>query len=810
MNWLHDVRFAVHSLLKHPGFTAAALLTLMLGIGMNTAVFTLVNAVILRGLPFEEGHRIIHIECRNPSQNRPSMAVSYPEYQHWKEAEVFSEVAAYERFETTLEEAGRATRQVRAAYLTHDALHLLRVNPVRGRGFLERDAQPSASPVALLSYSIWRERYAGRDDVLGREVSVGGQSATVVGVLPRGFHFPLDEDLWLALRPDDSLLRPQVRRLRVFARMAAGAQLGDVRGRLEVLSARLEQAYPESNQGVEAVAEGYNDKFNGGGIRVVFLTLLFAVGFLLLIVCANLANMTLVRAFSRTRELAVRSALGASRWKLQRRMLTESVLLALVGGAAGMAVAFLVVDLFSQAVANVEGTPYWIEFTFDPAVFAYLFAVCLATGLVFGAYPAWKAARADLNHWLKEGQRTAGGRSSRRFASALVVGQMAFSVLLLVGAGLLARSFVHLLALDTGVQEENLLTLRLRFPDSDPWTEGEHRLQFLNLLQERLQGLAGVQQAALGSHLPLGGAGNWPLLLPETPQPEDAPSRLPSVPVQVVSEGYFQTMGSPLRAGRGFTASDGGPSQPVAIVNQAFLRRWRESVAGVGGRFRLYEGGNDQPGPWLRVVGVAPDIRHNSPSDPEVLPLVYLPLRHFPLRSALARLRVPGDPYSAVEPARGVLREMHSRLLFADVTSLKDQLWRQTWPYRTFGGLFALFALTALVLSLVGAYSLAAHAVEMRYRELGIRMALGATPRSLRRLVLRSGVLRLALGLVLGLALAVALSRVLHTLLVGVEPTDPLVFSAALALITICGLAACLLPARRAARLDPVEVLQDG
>jgi predicted permease len=573
---------------------------------------------------------------------------------------------------------------------------------------------------------------------------------------------------------------------------------------MKLIAQRLEKEYPGTNKGVGSVVQTFNDRFNGGPIRMVFLALLGAVGFVLLIACANVANLLLARAITRTKEVSVRVALGASRARVIRQLLVESVLLSSMGGLLGLGVAVAGVRAFDLAVADV-GKPYWIRFTMDPTVFAYVAGICVVTGVLFGIAPALHATKVDFAERLKESGRGSGGsRRSRRLSATLVVSEVALSVVLLAGAGLMIRSFLELQSLQSGVNPRDALSFRLNLPEAKYPRAGEARNAFYERLVPRLAALPGVERVALTSNLPMGGAASWPFEFEGQSRVENV--RRPSVSGVLVTPDYFRVLEIPLLQGRVFEEADGTPGHEVAIVNRRFVSRYFANQDPIGRRLRLVRENREDP--WLTVVGVSADVRQNSPNEPEIAPVLYVPYRQDAPGSAAVVARTSVAPAALLAAFRKEVQAIDQDLPLFQAGSLDEFFARQRWPFRVFGSLFAILAGVALLLSGTGIYSVMAYAVEQRTQEIGVRVALGAGTRSIVWLVLGQGSRQLALGLVLGLGAALGATRVLRSVLVQVQPTDPLTLAAVALVLIGAAAAACWLPVRRAQRVDPVVALR--
>jgi predicted permease len=806
-----DLRLAFRMLVKDRWFTLVAILALGLGIGLNATVFTFVNAVLIRGLPFPHPEQIFHINGRNTSTGGGS-AVSFLDFEDYRTgATAFAGLAAYRGGNFTVTENGRPPERLQGVFVTANTFSLLGQAPMYGRAFSPDEDRPGAPPAALVGYGVWQSRYAGDGQLVGRVIKINGVSRTVIGIMPEGMKFPNNADIWLPLVPEaDDLARRDERRLNLFGRLAPGATRESATTELAGIAARLEQQYPDTNKQIGVEVLTFNERFNGGPIRAVFLALLGAVGFVLLIACANVANLLLARSATRTREVAVRVALGATRTRIVRQLLVESVLLACLGGLFGLGLAQAGVRLFDAAVSDV-GKPYWIVFTFDPVVFAYFAAVCLATGVIFGLAPALQVSKTNVNEVLKEGGRgSAGAVRGRRLVSALVVAELTLTIVLLVGAGLMIRSFFKLYSFNLGIDTASMLTMQVALPDGKYPAAADRRL-FHDALLPRLAAVPGMQAAAIASELPSGGAGSRGLEIEGRPWSDPAnPPRTASV---VISPGYFDVAGVAMRRGRTFHDRDGTAGSETAIVNERFAAQFFPDQDVIGRRIRLAPGGRpgqapSAPAPWLTVVGVSPTIRQGNPQNADSDTVVYLPYRQDVPGFMIILTRSAVPPASLSMLVRQAVQEVDPDQPVFQVQTMDEFLARGRWPYRVFGTMFTIFALIALVLSAVGVYAVTAYSVTQRTPEIGLRMALGAQPAQVSWLILRRGLSQLAIALALGLILAWFASSALQSLVVQIPARDPVTFAAIAGVLAAVTIAACLIPARRATRLDPLSALR--
>ena len=807
MTILQDLRFAARMLVKDRWFTVVAAIALGLGIGVNTTVFTFVNAVLIRGLPFERPEEIVYLAVRDVTKDDDdSSAASWQEFEAWREkAKSYKALAAFRPQQMNVSDPDHPAERAGGAAVTANTFALLGQQPFLGRDFTAGEDAAGAPPVVMLGYSIWKNRYNSDPGVLGRTLKINEVSYSIIGVMPEGMRFPTNADMWRPLQPVAAAER-QNRNVSVFGRLAGGVSWNQSAAEMAAISRELQSTYPETNKNIESRLMTFNERFNGGPIRLVFLSLLGAVGFVLLIACANVANLLLARSAYRAREMAVRTALGASRGRIVRQLLIESVMLACIGGVLGLSLAFVGVRLFDAAVANV-GKPYWIVFSLDLAVFGYFAVICLATGIVFGLAPALQVSKTNLNELMKEGGRgQAGGARARWLTSSLVVAELTLTLALLTGAGLMARSFLKLYSLDLGFEANHLLTLRTQLVESK-YPKPEQRQVFYDTLQARLRALPGVTAVAMASALPLTGTGAFKFEIEGRPV-SDSPTR-PRVSVVNAGPGYFETLGVPVQRGRTFGEADGTPGAEVIVISQRMATEFLANEDPLGRRIRLMEGPKeDQPGPWMTIVGVSQTVRQGEVRDLEPASVLYRPARMAPPLGTAMILRTTPDPASMVGAVREAAKVLDQDQPLFGVRPFSEVIAETRWPYRVFGTLFVIFAIIALVLSSVGIYAITSYSVQQRTQELGLRLALGAQASQISWLILRTGLWQLGIGITLGLAAAFGVSQVLKSLVAQIPAADPVTFIAITLLLTVVMLAACLLPARRATRMDPLAALR--
>jgi predicted permease len=811
---LQDLRTAVRSILKDRWLSAAAVVALALGIGVNATVFTLVNAVLIRGLPFQDSANLYVLGTRRLAAEGPSGSgsMSFQELQDWRaQARSFVDMAAFAQFAMNIADDRAMPEQQTGARVSENLFRLLGQQPLLGRDFSPEDGRKDAERVAILGHTLWTNRYAADPNILGKAIRINGEPAVIVGVLPPGVKFPTRAELWTQAIPNAENAKRDRREYTGVGRLGPGVTREQALTELNGIAARLAAEYPDTNKNIGAAIDTFNERFNGGPIRTVFLAMLGAVGFVLLIACANVANLQLSRSIHRAREVAVRVALGATRWRVMRQLLVESVLLGCLGGAIGLLIAVAGVRMFDAAVVDV-GKPYWIVFRMDYVVFGFLAGVCVLTGILFGIVPALQISKTNVNDLLKEGGRgNAGSRRARWLSGTMVVVELALTLVLLVGAGLMVRSFMKLYTADLGMPTDQLMTMRMLLP-ATKYPTPEKRMAFYERLMPRLEALAGADAVAITTSMPGFGAGRRRIEIDgrqAVPKWEDRPQ----VAATLVSPGFFRASGIDLVRGRAFTEKDGMSGSEVLIIDERFAAEHFPGEDPIGRRVKFppRDLAAGQPPPvWRTIVGISRTVRDlPNPGGTPAGAAVYVPYRQEPPAGAALLVRSRVDPGAMMNAVRREVQLVDEDQPVFTVQTLNQMLAQATWPYRIFGTLFAIFALIALVLSAVGLYAVMAYSVTQRTTEIGVRMALGANRRQVSWLVMRSGLVQLGIGLMLGLAGAYGLSRVLTELLAEISPTDPVTFATITVLLSAVAIAACLIPAHRASRVDPLVALRD-
>jgi len=807
-----DLRYAARLLLKDRWFTAVAAIALALGIGVNATVFTLVNATLIRGLPFDRPDEIMSLGTRD-ARGRPG-GVSLLDFQDWRAARSFSSFSVFIGGPMSLSDPGRPAEQVSGTFVSAELFPLIGQRPALGRSFEPDDDRVGAATVALIGDALWKSHYGGDPSIVGRTIRANDELATVVGIMPPDMQFPFNTEIWMPLSQIAPEVRAAKRNLRSFqaiGRLAPGVTPAQAASEVENIAAELARRYPDTNKEIRANVVPYAERVAGPQLRLLFLSLMGAVGFVLLIACANVANLLLARASRRSREIAVRVSLGATRPRIIRQLLVESVLLAFMGGVLGLGIARIGIMGLDAVLTTSVGKPYWMKFTMDPIVFVFLAAICLGTGLLFGLAPALHVSKTDVNEVLKEGGRSGtGGVSARRWTSALIVVEVALTLVLLAGAGFMMRSFMALYHADLGIDTSHLLTMRLALPITK-YANRDTRTALFDRLEERLRGISTIQASGVTSNPPMFGGAERQLTIDG--RPTQAGELPPEVTVVNTTNGYLDTLGVHIVRGRAFDAADGTPGHEDAIVNERFVSMHFPDGDPLGRHIRLVDSHPPRvydaaPPLDLTIVGVVPTVRQRDFTEPEPDPVVFIPMRADPQRYVVLVVRTPSDPGSVAPLVRDVMRALDQDLPLTDIQTMDGLLAQLRWPLRTFGSMFAIFAAIALVLSAVGLYAVTMYSVSQRTAEIGIRMAIGAQGRDVLWLVLRRSLGQLAIGLPIGVAGAFAVGRLLQSLLVRTSARDPVTIGSIVALMIVVSVTACYVPARRAMRLDPIAALR--
>jgi putative ABC transport system permease protein len=799
-----DLRYGLRMLTKNPAFTVVAVLAIALGIGANTTIFSCVNALLLRPFSFQNQERLLMVWERVPDAGIQRSSVAPGNFADWRDqTRVLAEVAAFNTRAFNLTDGDQPER-VAGARVSATFFSLLGVEAARGRTFSPEEGQAGHDQVALIKQSLWERRYGLDPNVLGRQMMIDGKSYTIIGILPPEFKFPVNgSEVWTPLAFDAKEAADRGNHyLQVLGLLKPGATKEQAQAELDAISQRAQQQFPETNSGRTAAVMSMNESYTRGS-RVYLQVLMGSVVFVLLIACANVANLLLVRSTSRHKEIAVRMALGGSRLRLIRQLLTESMVLAILGGGLGLLFSVWGIEFikrgmppgFTQFIAG------WDNLRLDPAVLAFTAVVTLLTGAVFGLAPALQATRLNLNEALKEsGKGTSSGASRNRLRSILVVAEVALSLVLLVGAGLMIRSFVYLIRADLGVNPNNVITMELSIPRLK-YPEEQQRVNFYQELLGRLRSLPGVERAAAVNNIPMGRHGSGSNFRVDG-RPAPAKGKEPITDYRVVTPQYFEAIGTAIRQGRAFTEQDKKDTPRVCIINERLARRYFPAGDALGQRLVF----NDEDGP-VEIVGIAADVKNDDFEDEADL-TTYLPFLQEPWWSMALVVRATSDPVPLASVIRNEVRAVDQEQPVYNVMTMQQVIEESISPKRLTMFLLAFFAFGALLLAAIGIYAVISYTVTQRTHEIGIRMALGAQPRDILRLVVRQGLILTAIGVGLGLVGAFALTRAMTEMLSGVEATDPLTFISLSLLLSVVALAACLIPARKATRVDPMIALR--
>jgi len=806
---LQDLRYGARMLLKAPGFTAVAVLVLALGIGGNTAIFSLVNSILLRQLPFRQPEQLVWVSARRPDPGKYSFTL--PDFIDYRDQnQSLAGIAAYANWSANLTDRGDPER-LQGLRISANAFQMLGVESVAGRALLPADDTPGQERVVVLSYGLWQRRFGAEPQVVGRRLTLNGVSYTVVGVLPPQFFFPIREaELAIPLAPDADPwrgVRTSVNFLRALARLKPGVTREQAEADLTAVAQRLRQQYPVANAQKLGVALSPLHEEVVANFRLALWVLLGAVGVVLLMTCANLANLALARAAARHREMAIRAALGATRRRLIQQLVTESLLLALLGGGVGLLLAFYGIDLL--LALSPASLPRAAEVGVDFRVLGFTLALALLAGVIFGLAPAWQATRVSLNEGLKKSGHGAGGARPDGVRSLLVVSEIALSLVLLVGAGLLVKSFHRLQAVNPGFEAGNVLAVRLSLPKAQ-YPNRAAATAFYEKLRPRLESLPGVETVGVVSALPLSGVlASIPFTIEGRAA---APDEALRADYRLVSTDYFRALRIPLIAGRELDERDTAQTTSVAVISQDLARRYWPQGSPLGARMRIDD--NDQGPRLVEIVGVVGDVKHLS-LDGEPAPHIYLPARQthedavvWLTNNQYWLLRTAVDPLTLSAAVRREIQAVDREVPASSIRTMEQYLAASVAPRRFNLWLLTVFAGAALVLAGTGLYGVISCGVAQRRREIGIRMALGAQAGDVLKLVIGQGLALSGVGVALGLVAALALTRVMKSLLFGVSATDPLTFMAIALLLMFVALLACYLPARRATKVDPMTALR--
>jgi putative ABC transport system permease protein len=806
MSLSQDVRYAGRLLLKDRWFTITAILILALGIGANNAVFTMVNGVLLRNVPFPDPEQLVFVETRDTRGRE--RGVSIADFDDWQAAtRTLSDISIVFPGPAVLTEGEQFAEQYPGAWVSSSFFRMIGQGPVVGRDFRADDDLPGTPAAIVIANSVWQQRYGGDPSAIGRVVRMNGVTGTIVGVMPEGMRFPDEAQIWIAASQMPAPLRRAPRQARNYyaiGRVADGVTREQAQSELDTIGATLARQYPESNADLRPYITPYSERVIGPSIRMLFWSLMGAVAFVLLIACANVANLLLARSSRRTHEIGVRTALGASRLGIVRQLLIESVMLAFIAGVFGLVVSIGAIRWFEAELQNA-GRPSWMTFTMDWHTFLFFLGACLATGLIFGMAPALQVSKTDVYETLKEGGRGgSGGVRARRWTSGLVVAELALTLVLLAGAALMMRSFLTIHGIDIGVDTSRLITSTMLLP-ARSYPTIEQRAAFLQRVEDSLGAVTAVESGTTASNAPFVGSAAREV------EVEGEPLDSQRLATSLVSVGprYFETVGVRPVRGRLLTRADEQAGEANVVINERFAEMYFGGQNPLNRRIRLVEG--TDPAPWFTVIGVVPNIRQRMRAQEiEPDPVAYVSHVHNPgmARQTTVLVRARRNQAEAVQAVRETIRTIDPTIAVFGAAPLDDVLARQRWVQRVFGMTFTSFAVLALMLAAAGLYGVTAYAVTQRTREIGMRMVLGARPRQVIWLFLRRASVQIAVGSALGLALALASGRLLESFLVQVSPRDPVTLASIVVLLAGVAAAASFWPALRTTRYDPLVALR--
>ena len=800
---LQDFRFALRTVARNPGFAATAVLTLALGIGANVAIFAITNTMFIKPMPYPEAGELVTIWSNAPSRGWDQIDISPLDYLDWREQQgVFTDIAAYSDGAYNLLNGGDPER-IDGLAATASLWTVLGVQPIHGRVFTEEEDRPGGENVVVLSHGLWERRFGSDPELVGDKIILQGEPFTVVGIMPPPFSFDHMEQLWVPLRLDRAELDRATHNINAIARLREGRGLEEAYVDMSGIAARLAEAYPDTNEGMGVFMQ-YLREDEIGDERILLYVLSGVVGFVLLIACANVSNLMLARASGRQQEIAIRTALGAGRVRLIGQLLTESSLLASVGGAIGVFLGVwgknLIVSSFPAGTV-----PIWLDWDFDGLAYAFLVGVTLVTGLLFGFVPALHASRADVGSTLKDSGRASETRRKSWMRGSLVVAEVALALVLLIGAGLMMRAYLNVQRMNPGFDPEGVLTAWIALPETD-YQEDAAKARFFDEVVDRVRALPGVEGAAATSMLPVGSFSGVYLGIEGSDSTEV--SDLPIAAYTQVTDGYFETMRIPLLEGRAIRRGDGAEGTPsVVLVSREAAERFWPEESPLGKRV-MFGPTNNPEGVWKTVIGVADDVMQFGIGDP-IWPSVYVPHAQSGPSSMSVVARASGDPATLVAALREQVWAVDDNLPLYRIQTLHQRIALDDWEEKLFTGIFGTFAVIALVLASVGLYGLVSYSVTQRTHEIGIRMALGADRGNVVKMVVHQGMRLVIIGLVIGLVGALGVTRVISSLLIGVSPTDPLTYASIAITLAAVTFAASYLPARRATRVDPVRALRE-
>jgi putative ABC transport system permease protein len=803
-----DIRYGVRSLLKRPAFAAVAIITLALGIGANTAIFSIINALVIKPPSIADPNRVVAL-WKTPLGKQDEHFVSYLDWQDWRTRnQSLEDIAAYKPNSFTLLENGEA-EEIQGMRVTANFLSVLKVKPFRGRDFVVEEEKRGSQPVTIISYEYWQSKFGGNESVLNRQINLNGKAHTIIAILPPGFEFPLTTNeplVWTTVTGEASNLTERgAQILRAVGRLKPGVSIDSAQADMTRLAANLAQEYPQNDRDQTITLVSAHEQIVGKDIRRALWLLLGAVGFILLIACTNMANLLLVRASTMQREIAIRSALGASRWRIARQLGVESLLLSIMSGGVGVMLAIW--GLSAIKLYGAGQLPRIAEVRIDGRVLIFTLAVSVFTGVLFSLVPILKSSRPDINEALRSGGKgSSSGRSLRLWRDSLVVIEVSLSLILLVGAGLMIKSFAQLANVSPGFDPKNVLTGRISMTQKTYATH-EQRVLFVSQTLERLKALPGVENVAFAAPMPFSG-GNVGSDFKIEGRPTPPVGSEPSAGNRSVTPDYFRAMKIPLLQGRYFNEQDRHDSLGAAIVNQSFVQAYFSGESPIGKRISKIGANQNEGDPeqW-EIVGVVGDVHHSSLTK-SANPEIYLPYQQNSWNWGNFFIRTSADPSSLAENFRQQIRAGDKSVTITKVQPLSTAISETITKPRFYTFLFGVFGAIGLVLTMTGVYGLISYTVSQRTQEIGIRMALGANRLNVVGLVLRQGFGLALAGTVIGVVLSFAMTRMIVSLLFEVKPTDLTTFAGAATVLMVAALLACYVPARRATRVDPLEALK--
>jgi putative ABC transport system permease protein len=801
---MQDFRFAFRTLMKAPLFTTLCVLCLAVGIGLNANIYSAVYAAFQRPFPYADPDRLVAFREHQIKRGFNNSTMSFKKFRELQaQATAFDQIAGISFRSITITDGDEPVR-LQGELVTWNLFSMLGVTPHLGRNFRPDEDAPGAAGAVLLGYGVWEKRYGADSSIIGRSLPINGTPHTVVGIMPKGFMFPEREEAWIPMRPRLETRRADSWDIQVFARLKPGVELEEANTQAGAISDRIAQPNPTELGTWRSVVVPLRDEFIDGDTKLVIAAMMGAVTFVLLIACANVANLLLARASSRSREIAIRSALGAGRARIVRQLLTESILLALIACPLGIGIAYWLLDVIVASIPDGD-MPYYFVFEINGYVLLYTVGIALLTGVVFGLAPAFQAVRGNLQTALKEGGRGAGtGGARQRLRTGLAIGEVALSLVLLVGAALFVRSFLKLQTKTGGIAVANVMTMRFFLPGERYDSASRISARVEDVVQ-RVEALPGVMAATASNQIPLGGGGDAGRVEIEG-KPVASAADAPSVGWTGVTASWFSALGVPLVAGRTFTDAEARGRSGQAVINESMARQFWPNADPLGRRFRLM---GDTANRWLTVIGVSRDYKTNNLDDPGPIgPNFVVSYHYLPARNTGLMINTVGEPTQITSAVRRAIRASDPTLPVFSVMSMEEVRRLGFWSQRLFGWMFAMFGIVALILASVGVYGVIAYGVSQRTQEIGVRVALGAQPADVIRLVVRKGAILAATGIVIGLVGAFALTRVIQSLLFDVSATDAVSFIGVTLFLASVALIASYVPARRATRVDPLTALR--